>query len=193
MPKILESIITTVGESANADVCPHIAPMGVWWEEKELILAPFKPSATLTNIRQSGTAVVNFTDDVQVFAGCLTGRHNWPLSAATLIKGMRLTHSQHHLELELVRETDKDEIRSKCYCRVVHEESHKPFNGFNRAKAAVIECAILVSRLHMLPAEKIHTELKYLQIAIDKTAGPRELEAWNWLMEKVESHFSDSK
>jgi len=189
MPKILESIITTLSESGE----PHVAPMGVWWEENELILAPFKPSATLENIRQTGTAVVNFTDDAQVFAGCLTGRHDWPLANTTTIKGTRLVHSQRHLELELVRETDKDEVRSKCYCRAVHEESHDPFNGFNRAKAAVVECAILVSRLHMLPAEKIHTELKYLQIAIDKTAGPRELEAWSWLMEKVESHFSDSK
>jgi hypothetical protein len=58
----------------------------------------------------------------------------------------------------------------------------------NRAKAAVVEAAILASRLHMLPQEKIDAELAYLQIAIDKTAGPEEREAWGWLMEKIAAH-----
>ncbi|MGH9904798.1 MAG: DUF447 family spectrin-like domain-containing protein, partial [Pyrinomonadaceae bacterium] len=52
----------------------------------------------------------------------------------------------------------------------------------------VLECAILVSRLHMLPREKIESELNYLTIAIDKTAGPREREAWEWLMEAIAKH-----
>jgi uncharacterized protein len=55
----------------------------------------------------------------------------------------------------------------------------------NRAQAAVIEGAVLVSRLHMLPAEKIASEMAYLQIAIDKTAGSEEREAWSWLREAV--------
>jgi hypothetical protein len=65
---------------------------------------------------------------------------------------------------------------------------HAPFRGFNRAQAAVVEAAILVSRLHMLPADKIDREIEYLKIAIDKTAGPREREAWEWLMERVSVH-----
>ena len=67
--------------------------------------------------------------------------------------------------------------------------SHAPFKGFNRAQAAVIEAAILASRLHMLPREKIERELGYLQIAVEKTAGPREHEAWRLLVEKIEDYF----
>jgi hypothetical protein len=67
----------------------------------------------------------------------------------------------------------------------VHEASNRPWEGFNRAQAAVLECAVLVTRLKMLPPEKIDEELKYLEIAISKTAGPREEEAWGWLMEKI--------
>ena len=70
----------------------------------------------------------------------------------------------------------------------VHSVRHAPFAGLNRAQAAVIEGAVLVSRLHMLPAEKVDTEMGYLQIAIDKTAGPGEREAWGWLREAVASH-----
>jgi hypothetical protein len=49
----------------------------------------------------------------------------------------------------------------------------------------VIEGAVLVSRLHMLPRDKIDSEMRYLQIAIDKTAGPAEIEAWGWLRQAV--------
>jgi len=65
---------------------------------------------------------------------------------------------------------------------------HQAFQGFNRAQAAVIELAVLVSRLKRLPMEKIRQEMDYLAIAIEKTAGPRELEAWAWLTEAVNNH-----
>jgi uncharacterized protein len=67
----------------------------------------------------------------------------------------------------------------------VHAASHRPWSGFNRAQAAVLECAVLVSRLKMLSADKVEAELKYLEIAIAKTAGAREEEAWGWLMERI--------
>jgi hypothetical protein len=72
---------------------------------------------------------------------------------------------------------------------VVHEAAHAPAPGFNRAQAAVIEAAILTSRLHMLPPEKIRAELAYLTIAISKTAGAREQEAWDWLMARIDAHL----
>jgi hypothetical protein len=59
----------------------------------------------------------------------------------------------------------------------------------NRAKAAVVEGAILVSRLLMLPREKIEAEIAYLEIAISKTAGEAEREAWAWLMDAVRKHY----
>jgi hypothetical protein len=37
----------------------------------------------------------------------------------------------------------------------------------------------------MLPPEKIEREIAYLTIAIDKTAGPNERQAWDWLMERI--------
>lgn len=67
--------------------------------------------------------------------------------------------------------------------------SHAPFLGFNRAQAAVVEAAILATRLGMLPREKIDTELAYLQIAVDKTAGPVEREAWDLVTAKIKSYL----
>jgi hypothetical protein len=71
----------------------------------------------------------------------------------------------------------------------VHAETHAPFRGFNRAQAAVVEACILASRLGMISEEKIRSEVAYLTIAIDKTAGPEELEAWGWIIARIENHF----
>jgi uncharacterized protein len=78
-----------------------------------------------------------------------------------------------------------DPVRPRFRCRVVHSASHRPFVGYNRAQAAVIEAAILSTRLDMLPPEKIRSEMAYLTIAIEKTAGPAEEEAWRWITDKI--------
>ena len=180
MPFIRESIITTLHDNGNV----HIAPMGVHETDKGLMLAPFKPSATLNNLLRAGTATINYTDDVRVFAGCLTGRRDWPTTPADKIEGIRLLDCLAHTEVKVDIHED-DELRPRFYCSPVHEKMHKPFHGYNRAQSAVIELAILASRLHMLPEEKVDAEIEYLKIGLDKTAGTRELEAWEWLMQKI--------
>jgi hypothetical protein len=179
---IRESIITTLSSSGEV----HIAPMGVIWREGVPILAPFRPSRTLDNLHAQPRAVINHTDDVRVFAGCLTGRRDWPVRPAERIEGVVLASALAHQELEVAAFED-DPVRPRFRCRVVHEAAHAPFRGFNRAQAAVIEAAILVSRLGMLPAEKIDREMAYLAIAIEKTAGPQEREAWGWLTQRIEA------
>lgn len=180
---IYETIITSTDQQGQ----PHIAPFGVRERDGLVLIAPFRPSASLDNLLTQRSAVINLTDDVRIFAGALTGRRSWPVRRAQKIDGYVLEDALAHRELELVEIKD-DPTRPELYFRVVHEVNHRPFRGFNRAQAAVIELAVLVSRLHMLSMEKIESELAYLRIAIDKTAGPRELEAWGWLMDTVENH-----
>lgn len=183
---IREVIVTTVNREGSV----HIAPMGVREEEGRVILAPFRPSTTLDNVLTTGCATVNLTDDVRVFAGCLTGRRDWPTLTCAKTAGVRLEGALAHRELRLAH-LDDDAQRPRLYMDVVYEETHGGFRGFNRAQGAVLECAILVSRLHMLPAEKIDAELRYLEIAIEKTAGPAEREAWSWLLERIEAFRSN--
>jgi hypothetical protein len=179
---IIEIIVTT----RAADGHTHIAPMGLRRRDGRFLLAPFKPSSSLDNMRREGSAIINYTDDVRVFAGCLTGHWDWPLCPAVKVSGQRLQDCLSHVELQLehVRE---DEQRPELLFRPVYEETHAPFCGFNRAQSAVIEAAVLVSRLHMLPREKIESEIAYLGIAIEKTAGPREQLAWDWLLQRINS------
>jgi uncharacterized protein len=186
--QIFETVVTTVA----ADGTPHVAPMGVRYRGERIVLMPFKPSATHDNVVATNHAVLNIVSDTRVFAGCVTGRKTWPTLPAETVPGVRLACALEHIELRLA-ERDDDAQRPVLKLDRVHTVRHLPFAGLNRAQAAVIEGAVLVSRLHMLPIEKIQTEMAYLQIAIDKTAGPGEREAWGWLLDAVAAHKAASK
>ncbi len=180
MPFILETVIAT----RNADGSPHVAPYGLIADGDGWILAPFRPSPAIANLERHPFAVASSPADVRIIAGHVTGRRDWPLVSATRVAGVRLADAFAHMELEVTGHEDHPQ-RPRFHCRVVHEESHRPFLGYNRAQAAVIEAAILSTRLHLLPADKIAAELAYLAIAIDKTAGPAEREAWDWIVERI--------
>ncbi|MBB5413120.1 hypothetical protein HDG34_007098 [Paraburkholderia sp. HC6.4b] len=178
---IHETIVTT----AACDGRPHIAPMGARHEGERIILAPFRPSVTLDNVIATRAAVLNFTTDVRIFAGCVTHcATDWPTVATNRVPSVRLAESLAHAELELDELRD-DAERPVLVMKCVHRENHAPFAGFNRAQSAVVEGAILVSRLFMLPADKVDREMAYLQIAIDKTAGDNERTAWSWLVAAI--------
>ena len=160
--RIHEVIVTTQNEAGE----PHSAPMGISEVNGYFLIKPFKPSTTYNNLKRHRQCTINYIDDVRIFAGALTGRRKWPTLPCRRIEGVYLEQA--------------------CfYGQVLEEFTHVPFRGFNRAQNAVVEAAILVSRLGMLPEQKIREEMEYLTIAIDKTAGDRELEAWGWLMDKV--------
>ena len=183
MPYIRECIVTTVNRAGRV----HIAPLGIIAQDDGWVIAPFRPSTTLDNLTQVPFAVASYTDDVRIFAGCLTGRKDWPTVPLAGFAVPRLAAALAHSALKVESVAD-DGARPRHFCRVLDEAVHAPFTGLNRAKAAVLELAILVSRLGMLPVEKIDAEIAYLTIAIDKTAGPQEREAWDWLMQRVEQH-----
>lgn len=185
MPVIRETIVTTVSRSGKA----HLAPLGLIEEGGGFIIAPFLPSLTRDNLLETSVAVANYTDDARIFAGLVTGRRDWPLLPATMIAAPRLAAALAHAELRVTHVEDNAE-RPRFHCEIVHQETHAPFEGFNRAANAVLECAILLTRLHILPREKIDREIAYLAIAIEKTAGPREREAWSWLMEKHAAFYA---
>lgn len=187
MPLIREAIVTTADGAGRV----HIAPLGLIADGDGWVIAPFRPSTTLENLRAVPFAVANQTDDVRIFAGCLTGRRDWPTVAIDGHPVPRLAASLTHAELAVVDVQD-DVARPRFHCRVLRQAQHGPFEGFNRAQAAVIEAAILASRLHLLPRDRIAREIAYLETAVVKTAGPAELEAWNWLTDKIRAFMTTS-
>ena len=104
-------------------------------------------------------------------------------------EGYGLKNASSRTVLELIKISD-DKLRPELFMRKKNCVQISNFLGFNRAQSAVIEAAILVSRLKMLPKDKIINEMKYLKIAVEKTAGPNEKEAWLWLTDSVNEFIS---
>jgi len=180
MPLIRECVVTTLHPSGE----PHLAPLGLIEDGEHWIVAPFRPSTTLANLEKTPKATASFIDDAEIFAGFVTGKRDWPIEAVSAWPAPRLEAALAHAELE-VRRIEPDALRPRFICAVRRIENHKPFLGMNRARAAVLEAAILATRLHLLPREKIEREIDYLKIAIDKTAGDAERRAWARVMEKI--------
>ena len=185
---IRECIVTTLNDEGKV----HIAPLGLIAEEGRL---DHRAVQAVDHARQSARQSLRgrqFHRRCPDLRRLPHGKTRLADAAGHPRSGRVLEGALAHAELKVER-VEEDEQRPRFHCRVVYEASHAPFQGFNRAQAAVIEAAILASRLHMLPREKIERELAYLQIAVEKTAGPREHEAWRLLVEKIEDHFKHAR
>ncbi len=181
---IYEAVIIT--QSIAGEV--HITPMGYRYEGREVLVAPFVPSQTATNLREIPFASLNATTDVRVIAGCLVGRRGWPTVACEHVAVRRLGDAMTHLELAVRDIDDSDPQRPRFVCDVVHSVNHQPFLGFNRAQHAVVEAAITVSRLTRLERSYVKQQLAQLAPLIEKTASAAEREAWQWLVTAVAAH-----
>jgi hypothetical protein len=177
---IIESIVTSMA----ADGTINFAPMGVEWGEPTLVLKPFLETTTFRNVRETRVAVVNITDDVMLFARAAISSPEYPWVPASVVRGAVLEAACSWRELEVVT-LDDTPPRSRIAARVLHHGFRREFIGFNRARFAVLEAAILATRTHLLPAEEIRAEYARLQVIVDKTAGPREREAMALLTELV--------
>ena len=179
-------IIETIVTSMAADGSINFAPMGVEWGEEIIVLKPFLETTTFRNLRESRAAVVNLTDDVMLFAQGAISSPQFPWRPAAVVRGAVLEAACSWREIE-VASIDDAPPRSRIEGRVVHTGFTREFLGFNRARHAVLEAAILATRTHLIPAEQIREEYARLQVVVDKTAGPREREAMAFLTDYVQS------
>jgi len=177
---IIETIVTTLAPDGEV----NFAPMGVEWGEDTLVLKPFLETTTFRNLSASREAVVNLTDDVMLFAQGAVSSPKFPAGPAAMVRGVVLEAACSWREVEITG-IDATPPRSRMEARVVHRGARREFLGFNRARHAVLEAAILATRTRLLPAEQIRSEFERLQVIVDKTAGPREHEAMALLTEYV--------
>jgi hypothetical protein len=179
---IIETIVTSIAE----DGAVNVAPMGVEWGDDVIVLKPFLETTTYRNLLATRAAVVNLTDDVRLFARAAISNPESPTVPATVVRGVVLADCCSWREVT-VRSVDSTPPRSRIETHVVHRGVRREFIGFNRARHAVLEAAIYATRLHLLPRTFVESELARLQVIVDKTAGPEELEAMALLAEYVRS------
>lgn len=183
---IIETIVTTMA----ADGTVNCAPMGVEWDPhvqpEAIVLKPFLETATYRNVLATKAAVVNLIDDVRVFARAAISNPTYETVPAAVVRGVVLSDACSWRELQ-VTSIDSTAPRSRIETCTAHRGERREFVGFNRARHAVLEAAIYATRVHMLERDFILGELERLQVIVDKTAGPRELEAMTLLSEYIRS------
>ncbi|MBX3443887.1 MAG: DUF447 family protein [Planctomyces sp.] len=177
---ILEGVLT----SRNADESINVAPMGPEVDESMtwLRLRPFQTSHTFANLLRTRCGVFHVTDDVLLLARAAIGRLSSPPAflPAERIQGSILADACRWYEFE-IESIDESQPRAELFARVVHSGRLRDFFGFHRARHAVLEAAILATRVHLLPPRELIAELERLRSPVEKTAGPREREAFELL------------
>lgn len=181
---ILEGIVTTV----VADGAVNVAPMGPLVDDamQRIVLRPFAGADTYRNLRHHGEGVLHVSDDVLLLARAALGKVEPPprMFAANRVKGWVLADACRYHEFRVLTIDDREE-RVRIEAEVVHTGRLRDFFGFNRAKHAVVEAAILATRTAFLPAADIAAEFRKLKVIVDKTGGDQEKEAFAFLEEYV--------
>ncbi len=177
---ILEGVVTTLG----LDGAMRIAPMGPivepGWER--LVLRPFTSSRTFANLKRTGQGVFHITDDVELIAQAAVDQvaEAPPARVADSIQGKILVDACRWYGFK-VESVDERDLRASLSCRIVESGFQREFAGFCRAKHAVIEAAILATRIHLLPQAQLREELARLMPLVEKTGGAAEQRAFRLL------------
>ena len=196
---ILESIVTSIDDSARVNIAP-MGPriLGDWSGEHcsdiDVVLRPFNSSRTYQNLLATRRAVVHVTDDVDLFAKAAVdaiaeeevGKLVQQIEDTSWWR-LRDCHRWFAVEVESISD---DQPRVDMKCRVVRMGMVRPFFGFNRARHAVIEAAILATRTHVLPPDEIRDQIRSLRPLIDKTGGSTEHSAFDFLRKTIDDRLS---
>jgi uncharacterized protein len=188
---ILEGIVVTLDAVGQ----PNIAPMGPRVNRglSRLVLRPFQTAQTYRNLKSAGCGVFHVTDDVELLALAAIGRLD-PLPELVPIEGFscpRLADACRWLAFRVERLDDASE-RTTIDCRIVMQGELRPFFGFNRAKHAVVEAAILATRIGIIPSDEILAEMKRLALPVRKTAGRQERCAFEFLRQYIDSRLAQA-
>jgi hypothetical protein len=183
---ILEGIVTTL----CGDGSINVAPMGpiVDAAMQSLLLRPFQSSTTYGNLAARKCGVFHVTDDVELIARAAIGRlDNLPaMTPCGAVECPRLVDCCRWYAFR-VESNDEGQPRAQLEARVVAHGRVRDFFGFNRAKHAVLEAAILATRLHLAPPADLEAELSRLSKIVVKTAGDQERRAFALLESFVQS------
>jgi uncharacterized protein len=184
---ILEGIVTTL----SLDSALNIAPMGPEVESEtemaRFVLRPYRTATTYHNLKARGEGVFHVTDDVLLLAQTAIGAapQAMPESrAAEVVTGRILLDACRYFEFRVAELDDRQE-RTSIVVETVARGRLRDFFGFNRAKHAVVEAAILATRTALLPLDQILDEFRKLALLVDKTGGPRERAAFTLLHRHV--------
>jgi hypothetical protein len=184
---ILEGIVTTLSPEGKLNIAPMGPKLGPDLSLERFELRPYRTSMTYKNLKARGEGVFHVTDDVLLLAQAAIGVPIDPepeLRQAEAISGWILTGACRYHEFQVV-ELDDQADRTRILVETVASGRLRDFLGFNRARHAVVEAAILATRTAFLPRAEILAEFDKLAVLVAKTGGPVEDIAYRLLHEYV--------
>jgi len=181
---VIQERIEVIFSTLDEDGRPNFAPMGVTWGEKELIVRPFRNTDTYRNLMATGYGVANVTDNVLLFAQSALSEPIFPHFDARQVPSIVLKDACYWREV-IVTEVGGGDMQAEIRCRVVGQGWQRDFLGFNRAKNAVVEAAILATRLHLHDQAEVQAAYRRYQEIVDKIGGDQEREAMRYLRDYV--------
>jgi hypothetical protein len=187
---ILEGIVTTISATGAVNIAPmgpHIDDAVASSEWSRFTLRPFRTAQTFANLMAHGEGVLHVTDDVLLLARSALGMID-PLPLlrpAQKVRGWVLADACRFYEFRVVS-CDEQSERARFEAVVVHSGRLRDFFGFNRAKHAVVEAAILATRTALVPLDEIEAEYRKLAVLVEKTGGAQEHAAFDLLRRYVQ-------
>lgn len=178
---ILEGLVTTRCPQGDVNLSP-MGPEFVEGIEERFLLKPYQTSRTYRNLVAHGQGVFHVTDDVELLARAAVQQEIPlpPLRPADKVEGWILEDCCRWYAF-VVDHCETNHQRARLTCRIVESGRVRDFLGINRALFAVVEAAILATRVAFLPHREIHQQLDHLRVIVEKTAGPREQRAFAFL------------
>ncbi len=152
---VVEVLLTTISE----DDIPNAAPMGVWIQEgPRLMIRPYEDTKTAHNIENNGDAVLNLSQDPQLFL-LLAFKEELPhpeqvvFESAKTVKAPRIKGVSGFIEV-IVKPRSGAEFAARFKefeCSVQHVELTSSFpRVYSRAQSAAIECIIHATKIRAL-------------------------------------------
>lgn len=178
---IIESIISTLNSN---DGRVNFAPMGIHIHDhlynpalvEEFELHLYKGSQTFSNLYSASEGVINLTDDVLAFVETALFSRELPVSPSKMVSAPRMAGANTVLEFSVIS-FDRGREPARVKGKLLYHAVFGGFEGFRRAQSAVLEIAIMATRLDHIPLSEIKQHLGIHEQIILKTGGIKEKQA----------------
>ena len=180
---ILDGINEVIATTESRDRI-NAAPLGIIRDGDSLYIRLFLGTHTYENILTKGWFVANVTHDAWLFAE--TALEDLPPEYFTRREDLPVLKDAEAWVLFKCEAFASDIIIAKVE-PVKGEVLRKDFRACNRGANLVIEAAVAATRYLALRTDSYYEELMKMQRIINRCGGPREREAMDRLMERIDS------
>ncbi|MGB7570846.1 MAG: DUF447 domain-containing protein [Methanothrix sp.] len=176
--------INEVIATTEADGRINAAPIGIIRSENRLYVRLFLGTHTYENVLAKGWFVANITHDAWIFA-------------ETALEDLSPKYFTRREDLPVLKDAEAwglfecqafaSDIIIGDLKPIKGEVIRRDFRAINRGANLVIEASVAATRYLALRTDSYFEELMKMQRIIDRCGGPREREAMDCLMDRVDS------